>query len=950
MAEEVVSIALGTLRDLLLEEARFLSGVGDQVRELEIQLKEMKCLLEDADKRRHESKTISNWISEIRDLAYRAESAIELHAARVSSRRSRRGLRQLIRRYSCIFEECYSIHQLGSEIAKIKSDLGRVTQDMRAYGINNIIDLGEGHSQAQGTTLPSSGSISGAGESSAADNNKTWSRKTFPDFEIDECFVGMEEELKQLESLLVEDKEHRVISVWGMGGSGKTTIARKVYNHIKETKNGGFESFAWVCISQQCQIRLVLEDILSQLRPQKVNENIVSDTALMRQLCEIQREKRCLIVVDDLWETSHWDGFKHAFLVQDLQSKILLTTRERMVAEIGFPIEHGLLNMGEALELLKKKAFPQTNIPEFVLEENFEKIGKEMVKKCGYLPLAISLLGGVLRKKNSMKEWELVNEDVKEFIYRYEKEIDGVLNLSYESLPYYLKPCFLCMGLFQEDKNISPKDLLGMWIAQGMISYVNIRDKDKTLIEIARIYLGELASRSIVQVEIDDASTPGAKYLSCKLHDVVRELCLKLGKQEDFGVLSLEYQTGKLSTLLQKALSNMKIRHLAIYLRTREVKLEPDELGEDTSKRLRSLHIFNYMNPIEFPPQNIVDFQKFELLRDLVMVGIKFAGRKLEKGITNLIHLRRLCLQRCEFDKLPLSVKNFVYMDTLDLWASRNVEVPNVFKEMLRLKRLYLPYYDEEHIGSYQLTLDEGVVELETLWKLDSRVHELKFINRMKNLRKFGTIIYDNESLSVIIDAIAILEKLTYCMVEIKEGCELGTTESVLTLKKAFTCPNLHELGIGIKLGKVLAECGRDIMSSKLTKLVLNKCEIEDDPMWILSKLPCLTNLYLWKKSFVGEEMICPSNSFPRLKVLFLNMLPNLKEWRVETGAMPLLSQLHIEACSSLKMLPDGLSGISTLRKLEIYGMAELGKRVSASGEDFHKVSHVPSIMIQDNV
>ncbi|XP_057778262.1 probable disease resistance protein At1g58602 [Salvia miltiorrhiza] len=287
-------------------------------------------------------------------------------------------------------------------------------------------------------------------------------------------------------------------------------------------------------------------------------------------------------------------------------------------------------------------------------------------------------------------------------------------------------------------------------------------------------------------------------------------------------------------------------------------------------------------------------------------------------------------------------------MDTLDLTYSRNVGVPNVFKEMVLLKHLFLPDYDEENIGSYRLTLDEGVVELETLWKLDSRVHELKCMNRMKNLRTFSTNIHDNESLSANIDAIALMEKLVYCWVVIKKGCELGTNKGVLTLKKVITCPNLHSLWIEVKLGKVLAECGSDFISSKLRSLYLSECEIEDDPMGILGKLPCLIELYLWTKSFVGEEMTCPSDSFPRLKLLELYQLPKLREWRVEAGAMPLLYELEIYDCSSLKMLPHGLSGISTLRKLKISKMPEMGKRVSASGEDFHKVSHVPSIIIQN--
>ncbi|XP_057802736.1 probable disease resistance protein At1g58602 [Salvia miltiorrhiza] len=932
MAEAVVSTALETLRDLLLEEARFLYGVGDEVRELETQLKEMKCLLKDADRRRHESSVILNWISEIRDLVYRAEAAIERHAAYQVSSRRRRGLKQLVRKCTCVVEECYSIHQLGSDISPIKSRLERINKEMLESGIKSIINNRD------------------EGESSSA-NNRT--RKSFPDYEIGDCFVGMEDELKQFGNLLRQDNEDRVISVWGMGGLGKTTIARKLYNETS------FDLSAWVCITQQCQFRSVWEDVLKQLQHQnrndgpQIREDVVpslSESELKERLCKIQREKRCLIVLDDLWKVSDWDELKHPFVIQNLQSKILVTTRERKVAEIGFPVKLGLLNVEDALELLKKKAFPRTNIPDFASEEKFEKIGKEMVQKCGYLPLAISILSGVLRMKNTMMEWELVNEDIKEYIYRDENQIDGVLNLSYESLPYYLKPCFLYMGLLEEDEIIHVWDLYRMWIAQGMISYENVRDKDKTLIEIAELYLGELASMSIVQVQIHDGVTPGRKYWSCELHDVVRELCLKLGKMEDFGALSLEYQSGKLTTLLQRASSHMKIRYLVIHFRTREVEVEPDELGEASSKHLRSLQIFNVNNSsvdVEFPPQSIIDFHKFNFLRDLVMVRFKFAGRKLPKGITNLVHLRRLRLRECKFDKLPSSIKNLVYMDTLDLFGSNNVEVSNVFKKMLRLKHLALPQYDEENAGSYRLTLDEGVAELESLWQLDSRVHELKCMNRMKNLRRFSTIIHDNQSLSAIIDAVAIMDKLVVCAVQIEEGCELGT--NVRVLNKAFTCPNLHILSIKVKLGKALAECGRAFINSKLTNLLMQECEIEDDPMGILGNLPCLRNLFLYSKSFVGEEMTCPSNSFPHLKKLELYYLPKFREWRVDAGAMPLLSQLVIEGCSSMEMVPDGFSGISTLRELNIFKMPELGKRVLPSGEDFHKVSHVPSIFIQDD-
>ncbi|XP_042008893.1 probable disease resistance protein RXW24L [Salvia splendens] len=314
-----------------------------------------------------------------------------------------------------------------------------------------------------------------------------------------------------------------------------------------------------------------------------------------------------------------------------------------------------------------------------------------MVQKCGYLPLAICLLGGVLREKKSIFEWESVNEHIKAAIYGDEKQIDGVLNLSYESLPYYLKPCFLLMGGFNEDENIDAPNLYRSWIAQGMISYENIGDKDECLMDIAELYLSELASRSILQVEIFndyDAAVRNIKYKTCKLHDVVRELCLKLGKREDFGVLSLGYKGGKLSTLLREASSHIKIHHLTINFRS-EVEHEPTvACGEDTSEHIRSVRLSNLIesNVVEFRPRSIVDFQKFKLLRELVILRFKFAGGKLPKGITKLVHLRRLRLEACELDKLPSSMMNLVYMDTLDLSDSMNVEVPNVFKEMLRLK------------------------------------------------------------------------------------------------------------------------------------------------------------------------------------------------------------------------------------------------------------------------
>lgn len=232
-----------------------------------------------------------------------------------------------------------------------------------------------------------------------------------------------------------------------------------------------------------------------------------------------------------------------------------------------------------------------------------------MVQKCGCLPLVVSLLGGVLGKKSSMAEWESVNMNIKHVVYRDGKDqIEHVLNLSYESLPYYLKPCFLYMGILNEDETISAVRLYRMWIAQGMISHENIGDMDETLTDVAELYLSELVSRSIVQVEIHDyydLANRARKYKrTCKLHDVVRELCLRLGKSEDFGLQILEYRREKLSTLLRDASLNMKILHLVIHFRSQVEHELRAPRGGGTCKHIRSLQLSNVTKSkdlVEFP-------------------------------------------------------------------------------------------------------------------------------------------------------------------------------------------------------------------------------------------------------------------------------------------------------------------------------------------------------------
>lgn len=340
MAGAIVSLVLQTLGDMLREEARFLSGVADQVEEVRTELKRMLCFLKDADARNCKDETIHNWLREIRSLTYRIEDLVETFAIEVASRRSsgRRGIKKILKRVSGTFSEMKSLHNLGPEIAKVKSDIINLTTSLQRYDVRAI----------------------GEGESSGAANEdrlyQQWIRQTYA-HEVEEYFVGMEDDVAQLVSLVIDDDlHHRVISVWGMGGLGKTTLARKVYKHIDVQR--GFERFAWVCVTQEVQIKVLLQDLLMQLLPEKKEEvKFMGHRELVQQLHQVQIEKKCLVVLDDIWKVDDWESLRAAFPVVEGDIKVLLTTRNRKVAKIGCLYELKCLNEMEGWELLQKIAF-----------------------------------------------------------------------------------------------------------------------------------------------------------------------------------------------------------------------------------------------------------------------------------------------------------------------------------------------------------------------------------------------------------------------------------------------------------------------------------------------------------------------------------------------------------------------------------------------------------------
>ncbi|CAN6566640.1 unnamed protein product [Malus baccata var. baccata] len=355
MAEAVVSMVIEGLKGGLVEEVKLLSGVGDQIDHAQTELLLMQGFLKDADAKKGDSEAVRIWVRIIREAAYDLEDVIESFALKVVLKRGG-SVKLVLKRFACILNEVVNRHKVGSEIRSITAKLSDMRSKLKGYNIQQIT----------GTQY----------EGAPSFEKQKEQRQTYPHV-IEHDVVGLEKDVEILATHLVKEENcPQFVSIWGMGGSGKTTLAKQVYNHNEVVKRH-FDCFAWVCVSQQCQGKEVLEDILIKLTRTTKKEEIeeiskMKKDQIAEKLCIIQKEKKCLVVLDDLWTCDAWNSLKPGFPIgEETKSRILLTTRKKDVAEIaggiGFIHESRALDDKESWELFKKIAISgrdQTSILE----------------------------------------------------------------------------------------------------------------------------------------------------------------------------------------------------------------------------------------------------------------------------------------------------------------------------------------------------------------------------------------------------------------------------------------------------------------------------------------------------------------------------------------------------------------------------------------------------------
>ncbi|VAH99130.1 unnamed protein product [Triticum turgidum subsp. durum] len=704
----------------------------------------------------------------------------------------------------------------------------------------------------------------------------------------DQDLVGVYENREKLEKWLANDDfGHSVIALLGMGGLGKTALAANVYKKEREK----FQCHAWVSISQTFSKEDVLRNIIKELMKDKVSGlSYTADmdiTCLEETLKRFLEQQKYLIVLDDVWTPELFDDLSSVLTRNDKGSRLIITTREARVAahaSQGHILTLEALEKDKAWDLFCKKAFSRDTNHECPTE--LKLLSEEIVNKCKGLPLVIVLIGSLLRvREKTVEEWRRINVQLSwELINNSSlRDIRNVLYLSFIYLPTRLKGCFLYCSLFPEDYLFKRKQLVRLFIAEGFIE----ERGESTLEEVAEGYLKELIDRNMLQLV--ERNTFG-RMKGFRMHDILRELAVDLCQKNCFGV-TYENKCGG---------SHQKDgRRLVLH-----------KLKSDSQQPFSNMHQLRTVITLGVSKSS---FTVLPLLcnESRYMTVLELSGLPIEKipeAIGDLFNLRHLGLSHTKVKKLPNSVEKLSNLLTLDLGGSDIHDLPSGIVKLKKLRHLFAERVTNPQGKEFKcrsgMRIPSGLgnlTSLQTLQALEAQDESIRHLGELRQLRSLRLLNVKGIYCGRINESLVEMQHLSYLHVSSSDENE------VLLLNVCL--PNLQKLSLRGRLAEgALDESPlfQAVGGHSLHMLSLRWSQLSEDPLPPLSRLSNLTNLQ-FSRAYNGEQLTFLTGWFPKLKVLELRDLPNLKRLEAQQGAMVSLEQIILVNLSSMTEVPSGI-------------------------------------------
>ncbi|TVU23366.1 hypothetical protein EJB05_25726, partial [Eragrostis curvula] len=663
------------------------------------------------------------------------------------------------------------------------------------------------------------------------------------------------------------NKKMMTVSVVGVGGLGKTTLVKAVYDKLKLD----FDCGAFVSIGRAPDMKRVFKQLLLDLDKKKYqdidNAAQYEERVLVKRLQEFLKNKRYFFVIDDIWEHESWKKIKDALPENNSGSIVMTTTRNLNVAE-----ESSTLYMLHPLsDEDSKKLFYSRIFGEEVKSFHNQRydVSDQILKKCGGIPLAIITMASLLVNR-PREQWSEVLSHFG-FGHKDTRQVGNamkILSYSYYDMPSHLQPCLLYLSAFPEDYVIEKDTLIWKWIGEGFVH----EEQGICLFEIGEKYFSELINRSMIQPV--ESQFDGA-IQGCRVHDMVLGLLIcSISNEENF--------VSVLDDDNQKFRSGRVHRRLALQNRNEEQSIE-DNMGFG---QLRSL------NATGCPMYMIRQIPNFRLLRvlDLESCGSR-EGYNIEH-LGTLLHLRFLGLRNTLVHKLPEEMGHLRVLQTLMLEGSGVEELPESMCALTQLMclntdwKMRVPSWIGKFTSLQQLKIypGGGDDELSSKWF----VKELGKLTQLRMLR-FIIKVQDERQIRDLLESISNLHNLRVI--------------------------HFDYYGVQFNNANVLEPAGF-VISAHLRFMELRWLEFSSLPVWINPHdLPNLCHLWLML-SDVGKQDIETLGGLPELSYLHL-MIANTERGEIITCSVGAFQRLKF--CSITKPLKFQYGAMPRLHVLDFH-------------------------------
>ncbi|KAK4416853.1 putative late blight resistance proteinR1A-10 [Sesamum alatum] len=673
---------------------------------------------------------------------------------------------------------------------------------------------------------------------------------------------GLDDDLINLKYTLTGDTSGLlVVQIFGMAGIGKTTLAKRLYEDPDIVSH--FECCAFVSIGPKYRLREILVHIVAQILDLEIDETDVEEE-LPYHLYIRLKFCRYLIVLDDIWD-------------------------EKMLEK--FSTKCGFLNEEERCHLLRAKVFGEENL----CPPQLEKAGRKIAEKCQGLPLSIIAVANHLSQVEKMLEyWQKVANEV-HLVIGADKEVSKVLSLSYYYLPQHLKACFVNIGVFPYDYDISATKLIKLWCTEGFLEtwralmpsedleHVESKDfdtdskdefilRDSTSEDFAMKCLEDLVSRNVVQIR-GSSSSSGIK--TCNVYSAFWHICIREAREEKFFHVINSSANQDIERQRRFCIHNNSLFGIKDVLKSMAA--------------IKHVHFLLCTGPHHQYPVPIS--LGFSFLKVLDAPSIRFFGFPSE--VVKLVRLRYLAITYngelppsiCYLQSLHYLIVHR-YLSILSLGACGSY-MPMEIWDMQELRHLQVMGSDLP----YPTSEDALLPNLLTLLDVSARSCTKNIFERIPNLKKLGIRI----ELALDAEPLCRFDDLEY----------LSQLES---LKIFVVNPNFHLLG---------PTSPYPIFPPGLKKLTLSGVGFPWEYMSAIAELRNLEVPKLRCYAFRGPKWETDEEDFFRLKFLLLEDT-DLEDWYVDYESFPSLERLSLRHCYKLKKIPFEIGELPNLEMIEL--------------------------------